>query len=96
MGLIFPLAFMICNIFLGCGVLLNESNSIDKECRPYTILEKSINGSRYKADYIFIDSGEGKERLSFGKAFNDIHEEGQSVNLCVVTGLLGFEYYKTK
>ncbi|WP_293895198.1 hypothetical protein [Sporocytophaga sp.] len=36
----------------------------------------------------------GLEELSYGKSFYDHHKEGERIDLCLIKGLLGYEYYK--
>jgi hypothetical protein len=93
-GLLAPLAFAFSLLFFGVGTLLNQSFHKEVECKTYTIQRMGESGSKTKAYYIFIDNGNRVERLSFGKAFNQRHSVGDKVNLCIITGGLGFKFYK--
>jgi hypothetical protein len=95
-GILFPLTFAFALVFLGLGSIVNESSNQKTECKEYIIQDMGESGSRQRAFYIFIDNGEKTERLSFGKAFNKTHKIGDNINLCLITGRLGFKYYKIK
>ncbi|MFN0292514.1 hypothetical protein [Pedobacter helvus] len=94
-GLFFPLAFGFSLTFFGLGGIVNEAPNQNRECKEYIIQELGESGSSRKAYYVFITNDENKlERLSFGKAFNKNHKAGDKINLCIITGSLGFKYYK--
>ncbi len=75
---------------------INEYKNNDSNCRKYVIKELGKSGTRHSAYYVFINTKNGIERLSFGKAFNENHKPGDSISLCLMKGRLGFEYYKIK
>jgi len=91
----FLLMFSAANIFFGAGTIVNEFSSKEKTCKLYTIESMGESGSR-NAYYVFIKNDGKRERLSFGKEFNKIHIPGEAINLCIITGRLGFKYYKVK
>ena len=93
-GILLPLTFGFAFVFFGLGSIVNESSNQKTECNEYIIQDMGEDGSRQKAYYIFINNGEKTERLSFGKAFNKIHKNGDNISLCIITGRLGFKYYK--
>jgi hypothetical protein len=76
--------------------LMNEFNNNEINCKKYVIKEMGESGSRQRAYYVFINTRNGRERLSFGKTFNENHRIGDTINLCLIRGKLGFEYYKIK
>ena len=92
-GLLSPLLFSFTLIFFGGGMLVNESGYTAMSCNNYVIQQMGKDGFE-KAYYIFIHAGDKTERLSFGKAFNEAHHAGDTISLCIVTGNLGFAYYK--
>ena len=93
-GILFPLTFAFTLLFFGLGSIVNESLIQKTECKEYTIQNMGESGSRQRAYYIFINNGEKTERLSFGKAFNNKHKIGENISLCIITGRIGFKYYK--
>jgi hypothetical protein len=95
-GILAPLVFAFALVFFGLGSIVNETSNQKTECKEYIIQDMGESGSRQRAYYIFINNGEKTERLSFGKAFNKMHKTGDNINLCIITGRLGFKYYKIK
>jgi len=95
-GILFPLMFAFALVSFGLGSIVNETSNQKTECKEYVIQDMGESGSRQRAYYIFINNGEKIERLSFGKAFNNMHKIGDNISLCIITGRLGFKYYKIK
>ena len=95
-GILRPLIFAFALIAFGLGRILNETSNQKTECKEYTIQNMGESGSRQRTYYIFINNGKKTERLSFGKAFNKAHNVGENISLCIITGRLGFKYYKVK
>ncbi|MEQ1732145.1 MAG: hypothetical protein ABL940_00640 [Bacteroidia bacterium] len=93
-GLFFSLPFVFMLIFFGLGSIVNESLIQKKECKEYIIQNIGESGSKQKNYYVFINNGKKTERLSFGKAFNNKYKIGDNISLCIITGRLGFKYYK--
>ncbi|MBB6499921.1 hypothetical protein [Pedobacter cryoconitis] len=93
-GLLFPLALAFSFIFFGIGSIINESSNNNSECKEYIIHDLGRGGSRQKTDFVLINNGNKTERLSFGSDFNKVHHVGDTINLCLITGGLGFKYYK--
>ncbi len=83
-------------ISFGAGVIINEYPSTDIECHKYTIQDMGESGGTHSSYHIFINTGTKTERLDFGKEFYDKHNRGDIVELCIITGKLGFNYYKIK
>ena len=50
------------------------------------------SSNRSKEYYIFVNINGKMKRLSFGKSFKKTHKAGDRIQLCVVTGLLGYQY----
>lgn len=95
--LIVPILTTFVFTFWGIGSIINEAKFIKKECKEYIIEEIGESSlSTSKAYYVFIKNGKQIERISFGKSFNQNHNVGDKITLCVITGCLGFEYYKFK
>jgi hypothetical protein len=88
-----PLVFAFAFIFFGAGSILNESTGSSKECKQYIIQSK---GEGQRSYFILIRNGDKIERLNFGRAFNKKHQAGDTIKLCIITGRLGFKYYKIK
>lgn len=95
-GILFPLIFAFALVSFGLGSIVNETSNQTIECKEYVIQDMGESGTRTRAYYIFVNNGEKIERLSFGKTFNKMHKIGDTVNLCITTGRLGFKYYKIK
>lgn len=95
-GFLLPLICGFTLITFGSGTLLNESKSQNTECKKYIIQEMRISGFKYQSYDIFIYNGFELERLSFGKAFYNEYKVGDEVDLCIITGRLGFKYYRIK
>ena len=86
---------VVCFSFIsfGIGSILNEYSYNSKICKNHEIYDMGESSERTKSYYIFINN-EGKvERLSFGRTFNNSHKVGYTIELCVVTGWLGYKYY---
>lgn len=93
------LAFVLASF--GLCRLINESDSNEMNCEKYAIKEMGESGSASnqpgrRTYYVFINTGNGPERISFGKKFNENHSIGDTINLCLIRGKLGLEYYKIK
>ncbi len=95
-GFLSQLIFAFMLISFGSLRLINESKITKTDCKPYTIIQMAKSGSRRPSYYIFIDKGNGKERLSFGKAFYEMHHIGDTIDLCYQKGILGFTFCKIK
>jgi len=93
-GIFAQLAFGFSLTFFGIGSLLNESSILKKDCKEYIIDDIGSSASRQRVYYIVVDYDNKRERLSFGKAFNENHKTGDKVKLCIITGRLGFKYFK--
>jgi hypothetical protein len=91
-----PLLLLLVCAFIGAGELINKASYIDIQCKDYLIQDLSSSGGRLPQYFVFINDGERTERLSFKKTFNNTHSIGSTVPLCVLTGSLGFKYYKVK
>lgn len=76
----------------GIGVLLNEYASKRVYCKSHTISDFGESSNRSKEYYIFVNINGKMKRLSFGKSFKKTHKAGDRIQLCVVTGLLGYQY----
>ena len=74
--------------------LINEYQIRETECKIYKIFDLGKSGSKTPQYFIFINGENGEERLSFGKKFNENHQAGDSINLCIHKGFLGFTFYK--
>ena len=91
------LAFVLTSF--GVCSLINEYDNNEINCKKYVIKEMGESGSirlSRSAYYVFINTSNGTERLSFGKTFNENHRTGDTINLSLIKGKLGFEYYKIK
>lgn len=95
-GFLSQLIFALMLISFGSLRLINECKITDTDCKGFTIKEMGKSGSSRPSYYIFIDKGNGNERLSFGQAFYFKHHVGDTITLCVQKGCLGFTFYKTK
>jgi hypothetical protein len=89
-GVLHPLIFIIMALFLGGGRLINEWDNSPNNCRKYKIINKSSS----KSNFIFINAEDGTEKLNFGRTYHNKYEIGDSVRICLITGNLGFKYYK--
>ncbi len=87
--------FSVTLLGLGVGGIINEQWPRSQECNTYKIVSIDRSNSN-KAHYIFIKKGNSKERLLFGPSFNRAHYEGEYIQLSLITGFLGFKYYKVK
>ncbi|MEO4005584.1 hypothetical protein [Flavobacterium sp. CAU 1735] len=83
-------------ILLSFGLMrfVNEYKINKTDCKTYKIIDLGKSGSKNPTHYIFINGKNGEERLSFGKSYNQKHKVGDSINLCIHKGFLGFNYYK--
>jgi hypothetical protein len=64
-----------------------------KICKRYTIERKGTSGSKSKEYFIELLVGqEMEERFSIQKSKFDSFSEGETIELCMVTGKLGFEF----
>ncbi|MDB5256189.1 MAG: hypothetical protein JWM14_884 [Chitinophagaceae bacterium] len=80
-------------ISIGSGFLINECWEISKECKTYPIVKQS-KSYYYKDHYLFIQKERTTERINFGRSFYQVHWKDKNLNLSLVTGCLGFSYYK--
>lgn len=94
-GMLAPLVLWVPLFFMNLSNL-NDYVPLRSGCKEYAIQDmgEGARWRRRKVYFIFINTGEKIERLSFGKEFSQKHHIGDTVNLCRVTGLLGFTYYK--
>lgn len=89
------LIVVICSMLtFGIGAWYNEYEMSAEECHVYTIESLSESSGKQVAYYVFINRHGKTERYSFGKAFNQTHHAGDKVQLCLVKGGLGYEYYR--
>lgn len=91
-----PIFFSSILISIGTGLFLNGHWTRFQECKTFKIHSFGSSGSHPKAHYVFIQKGNGKERLLFGSAFNEAYQGRDSIQLSLITGCLGFTYYKPK
>lgn len=94
MGFFTPTIWIFVMVFFGVGRLVNEASDRSIDCDAYTIQRLGASGSRARAYYVFIDNHGTTERLSFGRDFNEAHHPGDTIHLCLITGALGFRYFK--
>jgi len=93
-GLLFPMIFTFSFCLFGLGILINESSSKNIEDKNYRIQDMGESGSKQRDYYLFIGTDDGMKRLSFGKDFYGSHKIGDTINVCLITGMLNFKYYK--
>jgi len=97
-GIGLPLFTTILFLTSGISAILNEAFPQARECNNYIIEELSIPSQISKKrdkNFIWITGPNGRERLQFGRQFNLKHRKGDSVSLCIITGLFGFKYFQT-
>lgn len=95
-GILFPLTFGFALVFFGLGSIFNESLNQNSECKEYSIDNLGVSGSRPRVHYVFIRNGNKTERVSFGSDIYKTQTTGGNINLCIITGRLGFQYYKVQ
>jgi hypothetical protein len=90
------LIFIFVPLFIGAGAVLNDSFNKSVKCNSYKIIRlNTTEGKRPKYE-AYVNDGNGTVRLLLGWKFNDTHTEGENVDLCIVTGILGFKYHRLK
>ena len=80
-------------ISIGLGFFINEQWTRSQECKTCLIVKKDKTYF-YRNQYIFIKKKHAIERISFGRAFYKKHYRDNYLSLYLVTGCLGFTYYK--
>lgn len=95
-GFLSQLIFAFMLVSFGSFRLINEYKTTETDCKGFPIKDMGKSGSRRPSYYIFIDKGNGEERLSFGEEFYLRHHIGDTIQLCVEKGCLGFTFYKKK
>ncbi len=95
-GIFIAVAFSSVMLCFGGGVFVNKTWIASEECRTFTIESFGESGGKTRAYYVFIDGNIRKERVSLGETFNNTHKAGDKVDLSIVTGYLGFQFYKLK
>jgi hypothetical protein len=95
-GILFKL-IMICSVsFLWIGIMLNQNFILSAKPKSFIIEEKFISSDRRMVNtyYIRINGEFGKIKLNLGERFYSEHKIGDSVNLNIIKGIFGFEYYQ--
>lgn len=85
---------IILSLFL--GNVINEYSIQDIVCGEYVIIDLGKSSGTREKYYIFIQAETKIERLSFYELSKAGYEIGDKIELCVITGALGFKYYKPR
>ena len=96
-----PLMFIVCIntmlLFTGLARFINESNVHETICSNYPILEtghSSGNQNHAPVYYLFINYNGKKERLAFPEKYALQFKAGDSTQICLKKGNLGFSFFE--
>jgi hypothetical protein len=77
---------------------INRSFPANKvQCNDYRIIRKGTSGGmRYSGYYLIVFMENGEKKVKVFKPVWEKSDEGQTIQLCIQRGILGFEYIKAE
>ena len=84
------LSFLIYTLF---GFINYHYADNKKVCKTYTIIRKDSYGIRYTSYFVYVKFDDNTEKeFSIGKKRYNNFNQGETVEICIVKGLFGFDF----